>query len=770
MNEALFTPSEIFQDNTKEGNFQKNKIEFCVSLFENNPDSIAAFSFQQELLYANKSFRAHFSYFESQGHISIDNLISDCTELDSWKKSFNLINNGEDLVSIPTQSHDYTWKLLIFNKDSSNAVIIAYGRKKINDTKFEQALQESKDRFRAQYQHLPVPTFTWQKSTTEMDFNLIDYNIAGEELTKGAVKKLLGFKASQFFNEYDGVFQDMINCFQEKNSLQRELKYIFKLINETKYLKFTYAFVGPDLVMVHSEDITEQKRAFTRIAEERERLMVTLRSIGDAVITTDIKGNVTLLNPVAEKLCGWKSREAQNKPLLEVFNIINEQTREKCSNPVESVIASRQVVGLANHTILISRDGTERVISDSAAPILNENKELLGVVLVFRDNTDKQKLEQNLINAQRLESLGVLAGGIAHDFNNLLSGLFGYVEICKEYALNNDNANVIESLTRAVSVYNRARDLTRQLLTFSKGGVPQKKLCSIKEIITTAVQFVLSGSNVKPAFDFSSDLWPCEIDENQFSQVIDNIVLNAREAMPLGGTVNIRVKNQAKIILPEISQIESNYVAIDIEDNGIGISKGLVNRIFDPFFTTKQKGSGLGLATVYSIVKKHDGHIRVESEIGKGTCFTIFVPAAPTPTKEITLEKDNSQPTGKGCALILDDEEYIIDIAKKMLLSIGYNCEAATNYQTAIKLYEHALKLNQPFHFVLLDLTIPGGFGGREAIETLKKINPDLKAIAMSGYSEDPIIADPQRYGFVASLQKPFRKNDLANALVKLGL
>ncbi|MDA3800139.1 MAG: PocR ligand-binding domain-containing protein [Kiritimatiellae bacterium] len=289
-----------------------------------------------------------------------------------------------------------------------------------------------------------------------------------------------------------------------------------------------------------SRMLVASKNTELALADEKERLAVTLRSIGDGVITTDMQGNVIMLNKAAENLTGWKSDEAAGHPLPDVFNIINEITRKKCENPVEQVLATSGTIKLANHTCLISKNGREIIIADSGAPIRDAEGKIIGVVLVFRDMTEKQKLDESIQKTQKLESLGILAGGIAHDFNNLLGGIFGYIELALQEST---ETNVSTYLAESLSNVERARALTQQLLTFAKGGAPIKKLETLFPFVDETVQFALSGTSVSSISDVQEGLWLCEFDKNQIAQVIDNISINAQQAMPNGGTIEVSAKN-----------------------------------------------------------------------------------------------------------------------------------------------------------------------------------------------------------------------------------
>lgn len=503
-----------------------------------------------------------------------------------------------------------------------------------------------------------------------------------------------------------------------------------------------------------------------RLKESEEWLSTTLRSIGDAVIATDIEGSVKFMNPTAQNLTGWKQEDATGKPLKDVLNIINEKTGEKVEDPVAKVIRGNVVVSLANDTVLISKDGTRKLIADSSAPIKDDKGNVIGVVLAFRDITEQRKMEEELQKFQRLESIGILAGGIAHDFNNFLQGILGNVSIAK-YAKTEDE--VLETLTKAEKASLQATELTQQLLTFSRGGDPIKETASITEIIKDSVDFALRGSNVKPEFSIPNDIWPVEVDKGQISRVIQNLIINANQAMPEGGIIKVRVENTFVDSERTILLKKGKYVKIEIEDEGIGIPKEYLAKIFDPYFSTKQKGvgSGLGLTICHYIIRKHGGYITAESELGFGTTFYIYLPAS---QKEIAEKRDLEEQIvlGKGKILIMDDEESVRDIAGTMLQHIGYEVDFAEDGAEAIELYQKAKESGQPFDALIMDLTIPGGMGGEEAIFKLLAIDPNVKAIVSSGYSNDAIMSDFKRYGFSGVITKPYTIAALSKTVNKV--
>ena len=529
-------------------------------------------------------------------------------------------------------------------------------------------------------------------------------------------------------------------------------------------LKFR-EFAGKRYVIAIARDISERKEAERVLAGEQERLSVTLRSIGDGVITTDVDGNITLMNKVAENLTGWTQVEALDKSLADVFHIINEKTGERSENPVEKVMARGKIIGLANHTVLIARDGTARSIADSGAPIRDRESRIIGVVLVFRDTTETNRLEEELLKIRKLESVGVLAGGIAHDFNNILAAILGNISLA--LTLTDPQDETYELLVDSEKASLRAKDLTQQLLIFAKGGEPVKKIAAIDEIIRDSAGFVLRGGNVRCEFNFSKELWPVAIDSGQISQVIQNIVINSSQAMPTGGIIEIDCSNyhlESNDIIPVKA---GNYIKIVVKDQGVGIPTNLHDKVFDPYFTTKQKGSGLGLAITHSIIIKHNGYITIDSEAGLGTSISIYIPAAEE--KPVAIPEKATAPflTAQGKIMIMDDEEMVRALVLRMLSQFGYEVVGVKDGDEALQIYREAKETGAPIDLIIMDLTIPGGVGGQEAVKKIHQIDPQAKVIVSSGYSNDPVMADYGEYGFRAALVKPFQLQELRDIVRK---
>jgi PAS domain S-box-containing protein len=518
------------------------------------------------------------------------------------------------------------------------------------------------------------------------------------------------------------------------------------------------------IILQSIKTIKKQLAAQNALAAEKERLAVTLRSISDGVITTDTQGNVVIVNNVAEILTGWSQKEAIGKPLAAIFNIVNELTRIPCENPVEMALLSGSTVEPANHTLLIDRNGTERIIADSGAPIKDESGRTIGVVLVFRDMTEKQKLIQASQKNQKLDSLGVLAGGIAHDFNNFLTGILGFIELAH---YESKDSQVSEYLSNALSSVSRARNLTLQLLTFAKGGAPNKKIGLLFPFVEKVMQFALSGSNCSCRFTIAQNLRACNFDPDQIGQVIDNITINAMQAMPSGGIIEVTIKNCILKGKEHLTLAKGNYILLSIKDSGHGIPKEIIGRIFDPFFTTKIKGSGLGLSISYSIINRHNGVIDVDSQPGSGATFHIYLPAS-----EESFSASSSEPGinhhGHGKIIIMDDDESIRLIFEALLRSMGYTVICTKDGKEALDFFTEEHRANRPVVAIFLDLTVQGGMGGKEAVAKIRALAPHIPVFVASGYvAEDPVIAHPTDYGFTASICKPFMRTEVMELLEK---
>jgi len=492
-------------------------------------------------------------------------------------------------------------------------------------------------------------------------------------------------------------------------------------------------------------------------SEKKYRTMIDYSN--DMIWTLDKEGAFLYYNKKAQEITGHEMKEGVGK----VFDpLIFEEDLEKVKKVFKETLN-----GKPNHYEVRIYDINNKLLylSVNTAPMFKDGK-VIGTVSFGRDITDRRKMEEEILKSTKLESVGILAGGIAHDFNNILTGIIGNISIAKMYVSSQDK--VYDILTKMEKASFQAKNLTHQLLTFAKGGAPVKKVSSIKALIEDSTIFALRGSNVKPEFLLAKDLWNAEIDEGQISEVINNLVINANQAMPEGGVIKVLAEN-VNVDNSDVLPIRGGkYVKIKIEDNGIGIPEEYLQKIFDPFFTTKQEGSGLGLSTTYSIIKKHDGYIDVKSDIGKGTSFYIYIPAS----EQDVLESDDldfkSIKKGRGRILVMDDEELVRKVLEEMLKIIGYKVEFARDGLEALKKYRKAKEREKVFDCVILDLTIPGGMGGKELIKELVEIDSEVKAIVSSGYSNDPIMSNYRDYGFSGVVPKQYEIKELSKVLYKV--
>ncbi|MBU0728486.1 MAG: cache domain-containing protein [Proteobacteria bacterium] len=376
------------------------------------------------------------------------------------------------------------------------------------------------------------------------------------------------------------------------------------------------------------------------------------------------------------------------------------------------------------------------------------------VQAIVRDVTQRKRMEQGLFKTQKLEAIGILAGGIAHDFNNLLTAIVGNISLVKMAYKPEDKE--YQRLMQSEKASFRARDLTRQLLTFSKGGTPIKETTSILDLIKDSSNFIIRGTNVKCDYHLPENLNPVEADKSQLYQVIQNLIINACQAMPSGGTITIQAKNEVVTEKDNLPVKNGAFVKISLADEGKGIAPDNIEKIFDPYFTTREQGSGLGLSISYSIIKKHGGCLLVESELGVGSVFHIYLPASEKTAHQKIHQESEISLKGCGRILVMDDEELVRDFSVRMLEHLGYQVDSASEGQEALDLYQEAMAQGNPFDVVIMDLTIPGGMGGVDAIRKLIEIDPEVKAIVSSGYANDPVMSNHEEYGFCGVIPKPY--------------
>ncbi len=591
------------------------------------------------------------------------------------------------------------------------------------------------------------------------------YGVTRDEALKGDIQS---FSSPE--NRFEILDQLWSNVLEEK---PREIEWVaMRPVDRVTFnvrINFNkIIYEGKEAMVAIVRDITKCKEVEKKADEDREKLAITLRSIGDGVIATDNRERVEFLNYVCEELTGWSSDEAIGKPIGVIFNIFDEITRRKVETPVTRVIRTGKMVLLTENIILKSKNGSEYNIEDSAAPIIDSEGIMKGVVLVFRNITGRIKSEKELLKIAKLESLSLLAGGIAHDFNNLLAGLFGNISLAKKRI--DPESRAYKNLESAEGVFHKASDLTKQLLTFAKEGEPIKSVSNIAKIIEESSMFALRGSSISLELDFPEDLMRAEVDSSQINQVISNLVINAKQAMPEGGRVSISAvnfDNSAKE-MPVLGT--TDYIKIIVRDEGIGIPRRYLEKIFDPYFTTKQDGNGLGLATVYSIIKKHNGLVTVNSEPGVGSTFTLYIPASKNTAGDEVIDsrKPESLPAINARVLVMDDDPVIINMLEEMLGDIGCSFRSVNDGVKAIEEYKKSIEEGSPYDIVIMDLTIKGGMGGKETVIKLKDDYPHARCIVSSGYSTDPVISNFSDYGFSGYVTKPYLIKELYSEISRV--
>ena len=504
----------------------------------------------------------------------------------------------------------------------------------------------------------------------------------------------------------------------------------------------------------------QRKKIEEALRDSEQRYRGIVENAYDLIIEISSKGECKYASPNCQAVLGYDSADMLEKCF---FDFVHPEERQTLTESFHTQIGSLQEIDMVCR--IQTKQGEWRWLESHIHPFRTSMGTVKGVI-VARDITEQKQLEEERLRATKLESVGLLAGGIAHDFNNILTSVFANIGLAKMITAKDSSSttSVVERLSAAEKACLRARDLTKQLLTFSKGGAPVKSTTSIASIISDTVEFALRGSSVRCHLDILEHLWPVVVDEGQISQVIQNLVINAEQAMPEGGEIAVNVDNDSIPSPSDLPLKTGNYVRITITDQGSGIPLDHLSKIFDPYFTTKQKGSGLGLATTYSIIKRHEGHITVSSALGKGACFTFYLPASSM--KEATQdETPNDLIRGKGRILVMDDEEEIRDVLGKMLHHLGFEVDFTNEGEKALSYYAQALQQNDPYLATILDLTIPGGMGGKETLRQIKNLHPEATVIVSSGYSNDPVMARFQQFGFSGVIAKPYNLLDLSKVL-----
>jgi PAS domain S-box-containing protein len=505
----------------------------------------------------------------------------------------------------------------------------------------------------------------------------------------------------------------------------------------------------------------KRKIAEEAMRESEEHLRAINSAAANAIIVIDNNKNVLHWNPAAEKLFQYTPEEVMDKPITAIIAPPKHQSTftkiSKKFNIPDKDSAGAKTIELFGY----KKDGTEFPVEVSFSAF--KSRDQWHTVGIIRDISARKKMEKEILRAQKFESLGVLASGIAHDFNNLLTAIIGNINLVYQHTDPTDeNYELLQGADKAAM---RAKALSQQLLIFSKGGNPVRKTTSIAPLIKDSAEFALHGSTILCSMDIPENLWLVDIDAGQMSQVLQDLIINSKEAISGSGTIDISCRNVKGVEISAFpGPISGNFIQIQIRDTGCGINKKDVPKIFDPYFTTKDNGSGLGLSIVYSILQKHDGHIAVQSEPGIGTTFTLYLPASLD--QHLKIDDKGEISPGRHCQImVVDGEEMLLNIAKRMLIHLGHDCICVKNSMEAIDIYKHLWKTGTPVDGVIIDLTIPGGMGGKETAGAIYDINPEARIIVSSGYANDPVMIDFDEYGFCAAIAKPFDMAELKKTI-----
>ena len=621
----------------------------------------------------------------------------------------------------------------------------------------EKALLESEKRYRTLYEDNPSMYFT-----LDPDANVASVNEFGASQLGYAVEELTGQPVGIVVHDEDK--QAVLD--QLRESLRNPGKvyfWRFRKVRRDGTILWVEEFArtieqedGSRSTLVVCQDATDRQRAAEALRESEARYRSLVEQLPAATYRAalDEGGSGLYVSPQIESLTGYTPAEWCVRPSLWQTRIHPEDRRAVLEALKRSLTTYEPFVTKYR---LLTKGRGEIMVRDEAAVVRNDEGRPLFLQGIMVDITERNRMEQELLKARKLESVGALAGGIAHDFNNLLMGILGNISLAKLET--RPDSSAFARLDKAEKAALRATGLTQQLRTFSKGGAPVKKVASIRELLKETATFVLSGSNVQARFDIADDLWPADVDEGQISQVIENLVINATQSMAGGGVVRIKADNSTVEANEVVSLRPGKYLTISVRDQGEGIEPQYLERIFDPYFSTKETGSGLGLATSYAIIAKHGGIIAVESEPGRGSMFTIYLPASTTVVKAAQATAPRSR------ILVVDDEAIVRETVGQMLASMQYEPKFAESGVDAVRMWQKAREKGEPLDAVIMDLTMPGGMGGTETMKKLLEIDPEAAGIVSTGYSEDPAMTDFKQYGFRGRIAKPYRVQDLSLVL-----
>jgi PAS domain S-box-containing protein len=497
------------------------------------------------------------------------------------------------------------------------------------------------------------------------------------------------------------------------------------------------------------------RRSVHEVDRQKSYFENLFKIIPAGIAILDRQNRVLDTNQEFESMFGYALDEIRGRELVQLIN--SEETLPQARELSRRAAAGERVQADGRRR---RRDGRALDVHIIASPIVVES-DVLGIIAIYLDITERKRMEEEIIKSKNIESLGVLAGGIAHDFNNMLTGILGNISVARRMAGDEGTKVILEKAEKAAL---KASGLTQQLLTFSKGGFPVKKVVDLPDLVGDALDLVISGSNVRAVLDIKAPIPACEVDVSQVIQVINNLLINAREAMPDGGIVEIEMGRHRQAKSDGFLQ-QGDYVFLSVKDHGPGIPAGDLQRIFVPYFTTKETGSGLGLSIAYSVVSKHNGYIKVDSREGKGATFTVFLPAT---DKSADGPLKPAKAAGRQARILLmDDEEIVRDVFVDMLRDSPYRVDLAATSGEALEKFQAARAAGSPYDLIFLDLTGPGDIGGIRTLEKLRAVDPQAAAIAVSGYSVSEVSSHPGRFHFSDFLAKPFQSGELLEIIAR---
>ncbi len=663
----------------------------------------------------------------------------------------------------PSESRHMISGYPVYDHEGNVAQVIVYALDITSQWRIEDELQESEERFRSLMDHLPgvsIQGYTtdgtvryWNKASQDV----YGYT-AGEAIGRNLAELIIPEAIRLLFEQALEIGKTAT----ESGELIPAGEVLLKHKDGSKVPVYSIHTIvclegKENLMFCIDVDLSERKRMEEQLKGSEERLRTMFENAPVGLYRTTPDGRILMSNPTMIKMMGYETFED-----FKQINIADSFADGSSRDEFLDLIEKHDEV-VAFRSTWLKKSGEPLEIEETSKAIRGPGGKTKYYEGIVRDITLISQVEKEHIKASRLESLGLLAGGIAHDFNNLLGALV--INLWSAKRCREDPDEVQRLVEDSERITQRARELTGQLLTFSKGGEPVKNWVSIAGIVRDTISISLGGSKIKCELEISDDLWEVEADQGQLGQVFSNLLINSGQAMPEGGIVRIAIDNQVIGSGSTAPVSPGDFVRVSVRDSGHGIPRECLPRIFDPYYTTKQKGSGLGLTTAYSIVKKHGGYISVENNDDRGATFHVLLPAARLKNgmrrKRVEAPREVDTESRGLNILIMDDEEIYRTSLKQILAGMGHFVCVAGEGRQAIRLYEEAIREGREFDIVMMDLTIPGGMGGREAIEELRERHPQVKAIVSSGYYDDPVMADFADYGFSGALAKPFNIKDL---------